>query len=143
MNPPPDLRTHPVHLGLGARVVAQPPFTGMEWYSEYTRRTEADGREGRLVSLHDFTESWTSWEMHPEGEELVVCLSGTITLLQEAADGTINEVPLEAGQYAINPAGVWHTADVAGPVTALFVTAGRGTHHRERQDIAGKSDHPR
>ncbi|GGZ12080.1 cupin domain-containing protein [Novosphingobium colocasiae] len=133
MTGPADLRTCPVHLGLGARVIPQPPFTGMEWYAEYARRTEADGREGRLVSLYDFAESWTSWEMHPEGEELVVCLSGTITLIQEAADGAIGTVVLAAGQYAINPAGVWHTADVSGPVTALFVTAGIGTQHRERE----------
>ena len=26
----------------------------------------------------------------------------------------------------------WHTADVAGPATALFITAGLGTRHRPR-----------
>jgi uncharacterized cupin superfamily protein len=128
----PDLRTHPVHLALGARVVPQPAFTGMDWYEAYTASTAADGAEGRLVSLYDFAESWDSWEMHPAGDELVVCLSGTITLLQEANDGSLQSTTLRAGQYAINPAGTWHTADVAEPVTALFVTAGQGTQHRPR-----------
>lgn len=128
----PDLRTHPVHLGLGARVVAQPAFSGMPWYEAYAARTAADGAEGRLVSLYDFAESWDSWEMHPAGDELVVCLAGEITLLHEWSDGSLRSTTLGAGQYAINPAGTWHTAEVAQPVTALFVTAGQGTQHRPR-----------
>jgi quercetin dioxygenase-like cupin family protein len=41
-------------------------------------------------------------------------------------------VTLRAGDYAINPPGVWHTADVAGETTALFITAGMGTENRPR-----------
>lgn len=41
-------------------------------------------------------------------------------------------VECSAGDYAINPRGVWHTADVAGHATALFITAGVGTEHRPR-----------
>jgi len=41
-------------------------------------------------------------------------------------------VLLNAGQYAINAPGVWHTADVSGKATALFITAGMGTQHRPR-----------
>lgn len=36
------------------------------------------------------------------------------------------------GEYAINPPGVWHTADVEGEATALFITAGLGTEARAR-----------
>lgn len=127
-----DLRTHPVHLGLGAKVLAQPEFTGMPWYEAYAARTAADGAEGRLVSLYDFAESWDSWEMHPAGDELVVCLAGEMTLIQELPNGAFHSEPLQAGQYAINPAGTWHTADLAVPATALFITAGQGTQHRTR-----------
>jgi quercetin dioxygenase-like cupin family protein len=127
-----DLRTHPVHLGLGAVAEAQPAFTGMEWYAGYIERTAGDGAEGRLVSMYDFAESWDSWEMHPAGDELVVCLSGALTLHQELADGSARTVTLGPGEYAINPPGAWHTADVDGPATALFITAGEGTRHRPR-----------
>jgi hypothetical protein len=41
-------------------------------------------------------------------------------------------VSLAPGQYAINEPGTWHTADVEGPATALFITAGWGTQHRPR-----------
>ena len=128
----PSLFTHPVHLGLGARALPQPEFTGMAWYGDYVARAAADGNEGRLVSLYTFSESWDSWEMHPAGDELVVCLSGTITLHQEAPDGALTQVTLEAGQYVINAPGVWHTADVTGAATVLFITAGMGTQHRPR-----------
>ena len=125
------LERFPAHLGLGAKAVPQPEFTGMEWHEAYGQRTAADGAEGRLVSLYSFTEDWTSWEMHPAGDEVVVCTAGGITLLQELPDGRIESVRLEAGEYAINSAGVWHTADTDG-ATALFITAGIGTRHRPR-----------
>lgn len=127
-----SLRTYPVHLGLGARASAQPEFTGLSWYAAYARRTAKDGAEGRLVALHDFSESWDSWEMHPEGEEVVVCVAGSITLIQELETGALAAVTLAPGDYAINPAGIWHTADVQGESTALFITAGLGTQHRPR-----------
>lgn len=127
-----DLRTYPLHLGLGATAVAQPAFSGMEWYEAYTKRTADDGAEGRLVSLYDFSESWDSWEMHPAGDEVVLCLAGEMTVIQEYPDGRLHSEMLAAGQYIINPPGVWHTADVAQNVTALFITAGAGTEHRPR-----------
>jgi mannose-6-phosphate isomerase-like protein (cupin superfamily) len=128
----PSLRSHPIHLGLGARAVPQPEFAGMEWYAPYTARTEGDGKEGRLVSLFTFTEDWTSWEMHPHGDEVVLCLSGRMTLHQEMADGATATVTIGPGDYAINPPGCWHTADVDGTASALFITAGIGTQHRPR-----------
>ncbi|MBY8337023.1 cupin domain-containing protein [Alteriqipengyuania sp. NZ-12B] len=126
------LAEHPVHLGLGATAVAQPAFTGMDWYEDYGQRNASDGAEGRLVSLHSFSESWDSWEMHPKGDELVVCTAGSITLTQEHPDGRVEQVTLGPGDYAINPPGVWHTADVEAEATALFITAGEGTQHRPR-----------
>ncbi|MBX9795331.1 cupin [Sphingomonas sp.] len=128
----PSMFTHPAHLGLGATARPQPAFTGMDWYADYVARTAGDGAEGRLVSLYRFTESWDSWEMHPEGDELVLCVAGSLTLHQEMADGTRATVPLGMGDYAVNPPGAWHTADVAAEATALFITAGRGTQHRPR-----------
>ena len=122
-----------IHLGLGATAVVQPGFSGMEWYEGYGARHGADGPEGRLVSQYDFTESWDSWEMHPAGAEVVICVSGTMVLTQESPDGTTARVTLAAGDYAINPPGTWHTADVThGPVRAIFITAGEGTTHRPR-----------
>lgn len=128
----PNLFTDYIHLGKGATAEAQPPFTGMEWYGDYVERHTGDGAEGRLVSFYTFTEDWDSWEMHPAGHEVVVCTAGRMTLHQEMADGSKASVTIGPGEYAINPPGAWHTADIEGEATALFITAGMGTQHRPR-----------
>ncbi len=132
MAKPLPLSSNFVHLGLGATAVPQPPFDGMAWYEGYGARHDADGAEGRLVSMYDFTASWDSWEMHPAGDEVVICTSGRMVLTQEHPDGRVETVTLEPGEYAINPPGVWHTADIDGGASAIFITAGEGTRHRPR-----------
>lgn len=128
----PRLEERFIHLGLGAGAEVLPPFTGMEWYEAYGARAAADGVEGRLVSQYTFAEDWAAWEMHPAGAEVVICTAGAMVLVQEFADGRCERTALAAGDYAINPAGVWHTADVAERATAIFITAGEGTQHRAR-----------
>ena len=127
-----SLYDFPIHLGLGARAMAEPQFTGPEWYEAYVERHAGDMDEGRLVSLFRFEESWTSWEMHPAGDEVVCCLQGQMTLHQKLPDGSMASYELAAGDYAINPPGAWHTADAEAPVVALFITAGKDTTHRPR-----------
>ncbi|NNM75964.1 cupin domain-containing protein [Sphingomonas sp. ID1715] len=129
----PSLTESFVHLGLGATAESEPPFTGIEWYEDYVARHASDGAEGRLVSQYSFSESWDSWEMHPHGAELVICTAGSITLIQEL-EGRPAHVTLKPGDYAINPPGVWHTADIAPgeTATAIFITPGLGTEHRSR-----------
>lgn len=127
-----DLSRHPVHLGLGATALPQPELTGgMEWYMAYGARHASDGAEGRLVAIHTFSRPWDTWEMHPRGDELVVCLAGRIVLHQEIG-GQVRTVTLEAHQAIVNPPGVWHTADVDAEATALFITSGLGTENRPR-----------
>jgi hypothetical protein len=141
-----SLETFPIHLGLGASAVVQPEMTGsMDWYEGYSQRHAADGAEGRLVSQYTFGENWKMWEMHPHGTEVVLCVSGCVTLIQEkedvphdgvAVDGdttkTLTTVVLQPGDYGINPPGCWHTADVSVESTVVFITAGLGTLHRPR-----------
>lgn len=128
---PNDLERNPIHLGLGASAISEPPFSGMDWYAAYGARHAQDGLEGRLVSMHTFDEPWNVWEMHPKGCEVVLCTAGEITLIQEL-DGKPVRTTLKPGQYAINAPGVWHTADVSQSATAVFITAGLGTEHRSR-----------
>ncbi len=108
-------------------------FSGMEWYEYYGKLTAEDGEDGRLVSMHSFSESWGSWEMHPVGEELVICVSGEVELVQEI-DGTEQSLLLAAGDAIINPKGVWHTANVpeGKSATVVFITPGFGTENRPR-----------
>lgn len=126
-----DLHARPVHLGLGATAEICDPFDGtMDWYMRYGAAHGGDGAEGRLVAVHTFDGDWSTWEVHPKGAELVYVIDGAMTLVQRTDDGDV-EVPMRAGQAAINPPGVWHTAKVTGQCTALFITAGEGTLNAE------------
>lgn len=84
-----DLTEYPIHLGLCASATVEPPFTGsMAWYESYEARHAHDGIEDRLISMHTFTESWTMWEMHPHGAEIVLCTCGSMVFHQEHLDGS-------------------------------------------------------
>lgn len=128
-----DLTTTPVHLSLGSRAL---PIEGFAWdpavLESYSTAVAADGAEGRMVMLFDSSPGpWTSWERHPAGDEMVICLSGRMTLIREI-DGADDPVDLGPGQAMINPAGVWHTADVHEPGQFMTITPGLGTEHRTR-----------
>ncbi len=127
-----DLASTHIHLGLGSRAVPLPDFEwSREYLAAYGARFAGDGDEGRLVTLGHSAESWTSWERHPAGEEVVVLLSGLIDLVQRTDTGE-RRITLHPGQAVINPPGVWHTADVIEPGDTIFITPGRGTEHEPR-----------
>ena len=124
-----DLSATPVHLA-GTSAEPVPGFDGSPaWFERYAAEHP---EPGFLVSSFTFDRPWDSWEVHPAGHELVVCTAGTITLHQETASGELRTVTVTEGQYVVNEPGTWHTADVDGPATALFVTSGEGTTHRPR-----------
>jgi quercetin dioxygenase-like cupin family protein len=128
---PPELSRFPIHLGRNATAVPQPEFTGMEWYGGYMQRHESDGFEGRLVSQYSFDKPWDSWEVHPHGHEVVICTAGEITLIQELGGKEVRTT-LRPGEYAINPPGVWHTADSGDGGWIVTITPGLDTEHRPR-----------
>jgi mannose-6-phosphate isomerase-like protein (cupin superfamily) len=85
-----------------------------------------------LVSEHAFSESWPSWERHPAGDEIVVLLSGSATMVLETGNAE-NTVQLqEPGAYVVVPRGCWHTARIVEPTRMLFITPGEGTENRLR-----------
>jgi mannose-6-phosphate isomerase-like protein (cupin superfamily) len=127
-----DLASTFIHLGLGATATPLPDFQWTpEYLEEYGRRFAADGDEGRLVVVNRQAETWSQWERHPAGEEVVFLMSGRVDLIQEI-DGENRRVELHPGMAVVNPPGVWHTADVHEPGDGLFITPGRGTEHRPR-----------
>ncbi|MEU0227554.1 cupin domain-containing protein [Streptomyces sp. NPDC006284] len=127
-----DLRTTPVHLGLGSRAK---PVEGFAWDPEvlqaYSAAVAADGAEGRMVMIFDGDGLGDHWESHPAGDELVVCLSGSATVTRDV-DGVVDRVLLGPGEATVNPAGVWHVVDMEGPTSILSITASLGTDHRPR-----------
>lgn len=91
-----------------------------------------DGFRGHsLMAVHEFSESWPTWERHPAGDEIVMLLSGSATMVLKTGEGE-EAVTLEtAGAYVIVPKGVWHTAKVSEPSRMLFITPGEGTENAD------------
>ena len=127
-----DLLATPIHLGLGSRAM---PIDGFAWDPDvleaYSAATAEDGDDGRLVMIFPSDASWTHWERHPAGEEVVICLSGRMTVRRQL-DGGDDAIDLGPGEAMINPRNVWHTADVTEPGRMMAITPGAGTEHRAR-----------
>ena len=93
-----------------------------------------DAREdlaGRMVAIFRYDADWTSWEVHPDGDEIVLLLSGAVDLVLDEPSGE-RRIELRDRTAAVVPRGVWHTADVLAPAEALHITRGEGTTHRPR-----------
>ena len=100
-----SLERFPLHLGLGATAVPQPEFSG-RWTGTWTmpRATPVTVRRAGWSRCTAFTDNWTAWEMHPVGAEVVVCVEGEITLIQQLADGSTEQVLLGHGRICDQPA---------------------------------------
>ena len=83
-----------------------------------------------LVMTFACDKDWPNWEMHPNGDEIVMLLEGKTTLVLDI-DGAENVVELnESAPYVVVPRGTWHTSRARGPCRMLFITPGEGTQHR-------------
>jgi mannose-6-phosphate isomerase-like protein (cupin superfamily) len=94
----------------------------------WTKRVLEFG-EGQLISRMTTAASWDSWEMHPNGDELIFQLSGEMELVIE---GITTPIQLKTGSFAVVPKGHWHTANVIEAGDAIYVTNGLGTQHKSR-----------
>ena len=129
-----DLSKTPIHLDGGAGHAALPipdfNFDGPS-FERYIAQHCAPSAPGRLIMVETSTTSWASWECHPEGDEIVIVLEGKGIFIQQI-DGETRKLPFGPGSTIINPAGVWHTADIDLPVKAIYITPCPGTQHRAR-----------
>ena len=73
-----------------------------------------------LVSQFSFDEPWPTWEVHPEGDEMVLLLSGDTDMVLAGEDGseTIMRVSTP-GEYVVVPKGAWHTARPHAPNASI------------------------
>ena len=70
----------------------------------------------------------TPWERHPDGDELLHVLDGTIRVTVLTRDGPV-ERTLHAGQVLVVPRDLWHRQDSGPGAALLFVTAAPSTAH--------------
>ena len=131
-----DLSETPIHLGGGGGIDSPAvPLPGFGFdgnaFENYIAEHCRPGAPGRLIMVESTPSTWTAWECHPEGDEIVIVLEGKAEFIQEIA-GEERRTAVGPGSTMINPAGVWHTADVEEPVKAIYITPCPGTQHRAR-----------
>ena len=86
-----------------------------------------DFRSHTLISAHQFTEDWPTWEIHPKGDEMVVLLSGRAVFVLKRDSGEESTELSIPGSFVIVPRGCWHTARISEPTNMMFITPGEGT----------------
>ena len=84
--------------------------------------------EGRMLGAGPVDGAWPHWEMHPEGEEVLIMLEGEATF--ELDDGARTWTDHLAPRHMlVVPRGAWHRV-TEGRGTLLYITPGEGTQHR-------------
>ena len=80
-------------------------------------------------------------EVHPDGDELLYVVSGTMEVIfddgDEHAVGAVTTVLLHAGEACVVPRGVLHRVEAVEPSCLVHVTPGPNGGHRPRSAIPG------
>ena len=84
-----------------------------------------------LVARYEFGSDWPNWEVHPQGDEIAVLMSGAAEMVFDERGGHRSVRLSRPGEFVIVPKGTWHTARISTPTAMLFVTPGEGTEHKE------------
>ncbi|TJZ49479.1 cupin domain-containing protein [Streptomyces piniterrae] len=122
---PIDLFASFIHLQQDGRAHAEQPVFD----------TERDGWQ--VMAFHvesDADLHADHWEVHPDADELVCCLSGGIRLVlrpEQPGEGA-EEIRLTSGAAVIVPRGRWHRTALDAPGDILTVTLPRGSRLEKR-----------
>jgi hypothetical protein len=100
-----DLQTTYLHLTDALDIDGVP--IQEDFWSKIGEQTEL--HDGRLMMVCPEVETWTRWEMHPNGEQ---------------------SLTLKPHEAIVVPRGIWHRGILHEPGTALFITPGKGTEYR-------------
>lgn len=87
-------------------------------------------KQHSLVAMYTFDTDWESWEIHPNGDEMVMLIEGEITLILDTESGEQSQTLSQSGDYVVIPRNTWHTARTKSAAKVVFITPGQGTEHK-------------
>ncbi|MGW2438709.1 cupin [Streptomyces goshikiensis] len=101
------------------------------------RMTSSDSGTWQIATFHVETDAEVHadhWEMHPEAEEAVCCLTGGVRLYfrPTTPGGAEDMVQLSAGTAVIVPRGRWHRLELNAPSDLMSITLRHGTRLEKR-----------
>jgi mannose-6-phosphate isomerase-like protein (cupin superfamily) len=89
-------------------------------------------RDGAIYLGHYSGHS--EWERHAAGDELVLVLAGTTTLVLLLEDGDERHIVLNEHELVVVPAGTWHRFEGSRQLQVLTATPQPTDHRLERPD---------
>ncbi|MCZ1010990.1 cupin [Streptomyces lydicus] len=104
------------------------------------RTAPTDSGAWHIATFHVETDAdvhGDHWEMHPEADEAVCCLSGGFRIYFRPAepDATEDMVRVSVGTAGIIPRGRWHRIELDGPSTLMSITLRHGTRLEKRSEL--------
>ncbi|OKI53721.1 cupin domain-containing protein [Streptomyces sp. MJM1172] len=101
------------------------------------RMTSSDSGAWQIATFHVETDAEVHadhWEMHPDAEEAVCCLTGGVRLhfRPTTPGGAEDMVQLSAGTAVIVPRGRWHRLELNAPSDLMSITLRHGTRLEKR-----------
>jgi mannose-6-phosphate isomerase-like protein (cupin superfamily) len=124
------------HLRLRPDSSIEPLTLGAEFWPQLMSGKLGDFHHEYLVTINAYDRDWPSWECHPNGDEIVLLLSGRVTMVLETPTGEERVELAATGDYVRIPRDTWHTSKTSTPTKMLFITAGEGTKIRPLADPA-------
>ena len=109
-----------------------------------TRFSDTKGIFARMAEYRDgaiFAGGFSGvsqWERHPNGDEIVQILKGSVTLSLIKSDGSEEKLALKAGMLAVVPQGAWHQFDAPDGVTIMTTTPQPTEHIIDARPPAAK-----
>jgi len=93
-------------------------------------KSRQDLQNGRLMGALDLSPGTSHWEMHPDGDEFLYLLSGSMDV--ELEEGNEKRcIRLSGMTGCVVPRALWHRTVVHQAGRMIFITPGKGTRHRE------------
>lgn len=101
------------------------------------RMRDGDSGAWQIATFHVETDADVHadhWEMHPEAEEAVCCLTGSVRLYfrPTAPDEAEHMVQLQPGDAVIVPRGRWHRLELDAPSNLMSIGRRHGTRLEQR-----------
>ncbi len=102
-------------------------LASLKFFEGRTRFSDTDDTFARIAEYRDgaiFAGGFSGvsqWERHPNGEEVVQILKGSVTLTL-LTDNEPERIVLKAGMLAIVPQNTWHQFDAPDGVTIMTTT---------------------
>ncbi len=96
---------------------------------DQTDEHDEAGQDGFTLGVVTMTEDAPhGGEMHPDGDEIILVISGRLAVSCDDEPGVRQE--LRTGDACIIPRGQWHRVHILEPTTLMYMTSGPNNEHR-------------